>query len=397
MVNLGLSLWFGMLIGCVTCQQKIEMLKNAGLVSGEPQEILFTSDFVERLDTHLDSAVYEGASAGAEAIILIGGAIHYHQVAGFQTTIPRPVPLMLDTLFDLASLTKVVVTTTAIMMLVDRGEVELDSPAVAYLPGFKSNGKDEVTVLQLLSHTSGLPATKGLYRRHRGRVAFKKAIFDLELDSVPGQERVYSDLGFMVLGWMIEEVSGKRLDRFAKEEIFEPLGMENTFYRPGIKERRRTAATEVCKWRKKLSQGEVHDENAAALGGVAGHAGLFSTAYDLARFAQMILDNGTLEETRILSEKAINTMLERQPIPGCHIQALGWWYQREDGEPTLFLPSEHSFGHPGFTGTSIWIDPEYEAAVILLGNAIHPHREGADRDRLRKGFHAIVSEALGDL
>lgn len=343
------------------------------------------------LDEALKSAVNRGAVAGAEALVLVEDQAVYHGSAGFLRKIPKEIPLKAGCWFDLASLTKVVCTTTAIMLLADRGLVRIDAPAWSYIPEFGCRGKERVTLRHLLTHTSGLVPFKPFFRDHRGKQDFYNVIAAMDLMAEPGKARVYSDLGFIMLGWVVERVSGEFLDRFASENIFQPLGMRDTFFRPPLSKRRRCAATEDCPFRKGVIQGEVHDENAWQMGGVSGHAGLFSTVEDLAIFCRMMLAEGCFGAGRLLSRDAFRQMLSPQHMPDGNLQALGWWFKRREGEATVFLPSDHSFGHTGFTGTSIWIDPVQKAAVILLANAIHPHRETADAASLRKQFHQVVS------
>ncbi len=364
-------------------------------------------EFEKQLDEVLQSAVETAATAGVEALVLAGDEIVYHKACGFLRKIPALVPMKPGAYFDLASLTKMVCTTTSVMMLVDRGLVRLDAPAWSYIPEFGCKGKERITVRHLLTHTSGLPAFIRLYQELSGKKEFYKALAGLDLQHPPGVEREYSDLGFMTLGWLVERVSGKSLDWFARERIFTPLGMRNTFYKPPRSLWMKCAATEDCPFRKRIMQGEVHDENAYQMGGVSGHAGLFSTAEDLALFARMMLHEGRFipsplagegggggnaHETQILSQQTFREMLSPQPMPQGAKQALGWWFKKPPEEATVFLPSEHSYGHTGFTGTSLWIDPEYKVAVILLSNAIHPKRRTANAAALRKPFHAVVSE-----
>lgn len=346
----------------------------------------------QQLDQILQEAVDTQATSGVEALVLRGDETLYHKANGFLKRTPLPVILPPDTFFDLASLTKMVCTTTSVMILVDRGLVRLDGPVWSYIPEFGCKGKEQITVRHLLTHTGGLLPFIQLYRDHWGKKAFYKALAEMEPAHPPMTERVYSDLGFMTLGWMVERVSGRPLDQFAKEEIFSPLGMHNTQFNPPTSLRRKCAATEDCPFRKRVMQGQVHDENAYQMGGVSGHAGLFSTANDLALFARMMLHEGNFEGRQILSPQTFHEMLRPQPMPPGVRQALGWWFKRPPEEATVFLPSENSYGHTGFTGTSIWIDPVYKTAVVLLSNAVHPKRETGHASAFRKPFHSVVSQ-----
>ncbi len=397
----------------------------------------------EQLDQVLQNAVETEATSGVEALVLSGDDTVYHKACGFLRRIPTPIPLPPDTYFDLASLTKMVSTTTSVMILVDHGLVRLDAPVWSYIPEFGCKGKERITVRNLLTHTAGLLPFIQLYRDHSGKKAFYQALAEMEPPRPPGVEREYSDLGFMTLGWMVEQVSGKPLDEFAREHIFTPLGMRNTLYNPPRALWKQCAATEDCPFRKRIMQGQVHDENAYQMGGVSGHAGLFSTADDLALFVRMMLYEGRLEvhssdrvvipptptlprqgggsalasppwwrreqfspsplagegrgggevrEIQILSRATFREMLTPQPMPQGAKQALGWWFKRPPEEATVFLPSEYSYGHTGFTGTSLWIDPVYKTAVVLLSNAVHPKRETGHAAIFRKSVHTIVSE-----
>lgn len=278
------------------------------------------------------------------------------------------------TLYDLASLTKVVATTTMAMILVDEGRLDLDQPVVEIVPGFQGPGKDAVTVRHLLTHSSGLPAIVPLYKEVQGRTAFLERIQAMALEYPAGSRSVYSDPGIILLGEILEQAAGQPLELFVRERVFEPLGMRNTLYRPPAELRSRIAPTEIDPWRGRLVHGEVHDENAFALGGIAPHAGLFGTAGDLSRFARMLLNGGVLDGRRIVSRETVELFTRRAGIPGSD-RALGWDTKSAEGSSAGTLLSSRSFGHTGFTGTSIWIDPESGLFVILLTNRVHPTRE----------------------
>ncbi len=362
-----------------------------------PDEVGLPVTLTVALDSCLREATDKKQVAGAEAMVLLGDSIVYHGTAGFIQRIPQPVPIRNDTLFDLASLTKMVATTTSIMILVDRGEVSLSDPVAMYMQDFDREGFRDITVWNLLTHTSGLPPLIGFPKEYRGKVIYRRHLFDLPLRSKPGEKRVYSDTGFIVAGWLVEEISGLWLDKFVEKNLFEPLGMTKTFFNPPYHEWTRTAATELCPWRDKVMRGEVHDENSYSLGGIAGHAGLFSTVYDLAVFCRMMLQGGEWNGVRILKEETVETMLTAQTVPKEDFQGLGWWLQEERGQKSGSLISAKTFGHTGFTGTSLWMDPDYDVAVILLTNAIHPRREDAERTPLRQAFHDAVVRAVEGL
>jgi CubicO group peptidase (beta-lactamase class C family) len=277
------------------------------------------------------------------------------------------------TIYDLASLTKVVATTTAAMILFDQGKLELDAPVMRYLPGFSGGEKDRVTVRHLLTHRSGLPAGRELWRLASSPSGARWAVVATPLVCAPGSCFIYSDLGADVLGWVVEAIAGETLDTFVQRLVFAPLGMTDTFFNPADSLEHRIAPTEIAPPRGYPIRGEVHDENAYVLGGVAGHAGLFSTAADLSVFAQMMLNGGEYDGVRIVSDSAIDLFTKRAAGPGSWAgssRALGWDTADGDGSSGIYLTSE-AYGHTGFTGTSMWIDPERDLFVILLTNRVH--------------------------
>ena len=273
------------------------------------------------------------------------------------------------TIYDLASLTKVVGTTMAAMILYDEGRLDLDAPVARYLPVFSGGDKDLVTVRHLLTHRSGLPAGRDLWRLARNTTDAKYIVLSTPLTCPPGQCYIYSDLGADVLGWTIESITSQGLDAFLQERVFGPLGMNDTQFRPTDSLKVRIAPTEVSPPRGYPIRGEVHDENAWALGGVAGHAGLFSTAADLSIFAQMMLNKGEYNGVRIVSDSTVDLFTRR----AAGTRALGWDTADGDGGSGEFL-SARAYGHTGYTGTSIWIDPDREMFVILLTNRVHAAR-----------------------
>jgi uncharacterized protein YbbC (DUF1343 family) len=299
------------------------------------------------------------------------------------------------TLYDLASLTKVVATTTMAMILVDEGRLDLDRPVRDFLPGFQGSGKDAVTVRHLLNHSSGLEATALLYREVRGKAAVVERVQAMDLVYAPGSKSIYSDLGIILLGEILERVAGQPLDAFARERIFSPLGMRETMFNPPAELRPRIAPTELDPWRGRVVRSEVHDENAFAMGGVAPHAGLFGTAGDLARFAQMLLNGGVFEGRRIVSRETLELFTRKAGVPGSD-RALGWDTKSAEGSSAGTLMSSRSFGHTGFTGTSLWIDPERQLYVILLTNRVHPSRENQLIREARPAVADAVVRALAE-
>ncbi len=308
------------------------------------------------------------------------------------------------TVYDLASLTKVVGLTTAMMQLVEEGKVGLDTPAVRYVPAFHDS---IVTVRHLLTHSSGLPAWRPFWQRAHSR-AEMFALVDAEpLEQPPGRKMVYSDLGAMVMTQIVENVTGERLDRYLQAHLFRPLGMRNTRYLPPASWRSRIAPTEVdTTYRHHLIRGEVHDENAAAMGGISGHAGLFSTAPDLVKFAQMLLRNGRADAAthggtrarghrgtgKTLVDSATIAMFTAVQDPALSSRALGWDTPSQGSSAGDEL-SPHAFGHTGFTGTSIWIDPAQDLFVILLTNRVHPTRHNDQILQVRPRVADLAAEA----
>ncbi|HSF41228.1 MAG TPA: serine hydrolase domain-containing protein [Thermoanaerobaculia bacterium] len=348
---------------------------------------------LEDVDRLLESFRERGAFPGGVLAAGHRGTLAHLHAFGRLTYDADAPPVSAGTLYDLASLTKVVATTTMAMILVDEGRLDLDQPVRELLPGFTGPGKEAVTVRHLLTHSSGLPAVAPLYQEIRERAAYLERIQAMALEFPPGSRSTYSDLGIILLGEILERTAGQPLDAFVRERVLEPLGMRDTLFRLPVELRPRIAPTEVDPWRGRLIQGEVHDENAFAMGGVAPHAGLFGTAGDLARFAQMLLDGGTFEGRRIVSPETVELFTRRAGIPGSD-RALGWDTKSAEGSSAGTLFSSRSFGHTGFTGTSIWIDPERELFVILLTNRVHPTRENNLIREVRPAVADAVVRAL---
>ena len=258
------------------------------------------------------------------------------------------------------------------MVLYDEKKVDLDAPVLRYIPAFSGGLKDQITVRELLTHRSGLPAGRDLWRISHSPQEARDFVVSTPLEYAPNAGYIYSDLGADILGMIVEAVSGQRLDVFLNRRVFGPLGMHDTFYRPADSLRYRIAPTEVHPPRGYPIRGEVHDENAFALGGIAGHSGLFSTAADLSIFAQMMLNGGNYEGTQILSDSTVSLFTKRT----AGHRALGWDTADGDYGSGRYL-TERAYGHTGYTGTSIWIDPDREMFVVLLTNRVHAAK--ADR------------------
>lgn len=339
---------------------------------GGRARVLDVARLADTVAALLARGVRDTAFPGAVAVVGTREGIVVQRSAGSLDWAPSPTPDA-HTIWDLASLTKVVALTSAMMLLVESGHVDLDAPVQRYLPEFTGAHKEHVTVRHLLTHSSGLPAWRPLYKEAEGPAGALALVLATPLDTLPGARMVYSDLGAILLGQIVARVSGQPFDRFVDARVFAPLGMRETRFHPAPELRDRVAPTEVDPWRQRHLRGEVHDENAWALGGVSSHAGLFSTAADLARLARLYLNQGTLEGVRLVSPETITRFTAVQDSALSH-RALGW--ETPNGVNSAgHLMSRRAFGHTGFTGTSIWIDPERDLFVILLSNRVNPTRE----------------------
>ncbi len=338
-----------------------------------PQQAGMDPRPLERIAPLVRRWIDQGQMAGAVVAVGRRDGVVYLKAFGHRRIKPSAQKMTPQTLFDLASLTKPVATATSVMILVEQGEVRLHDPVARYLPEFAQNGKHQVKVLDLLLHQGGLVADNPLsHFRHGPQRAFEH-IMALKLLDPPGKRFRYSDVGFLVLGYLVERVSGQPLDQFARKHIFEPLGMHRTMFNPPGELRPLAAATEQREGR--WLQGEVHDPRAALLGGVAGHAGLFSTAEDLARFAQMMLQHGQRNGRRVLAPRTVEVMTRPRRV-SAGWRALGWDVQSPYSSNRGELMSSQAFGHGGFTGTAMWIDPGLDLFVIFLSNRLHPDGQG---------------------
>jgi beta-glucosidase-like glycosyl hydrolase/CubicO group peptidase (beta-lactamase class C family) len=342
-------------------------------------------------------AIADGAFPGAVLAVGYQGDLAVQQFGRFTYEADSP-QVAAETVYDLASLTKPVVTATAAAMLVEEGALQLDQPVARYLPEWASgpqpDWRAQVKVQHLLTHSSGLPAHKPFFEQSRSKADILQRVFAEPLEAEPGARMVYSDLGLILLGEIVERLSGETLAQFAAKRIFQPLGMNSVQFNPSRSLRASIPPTEMdSTYRKRLVQGEVHDENAFAMGGVAGHAGLFGNAADLARFAQMLLNGGTYAHQRILRRGTVVRFTAPLDVAGTP-RALGWALPSEGASCGRYF-SARSFGHTGFTGTSLWIDPEKQLFVILLTNRVHPTRENNKIREVRPALHDAVVEALG--
>jgi uncharacterized protein YbbC (DUF1343 family)/CubicO group peptidase (beta-lactamase class C family) len=345
-----------------------------------------------RLEEVMRHALDRGELPGAVVLVVHGDRVVFRKAYGQRSLRPTRTPMTPDTVFDLASLTKPIATATSLMILVEQGKLRLSDRVADHLPGFGRHGKDKLTLEHLLLHTSGLIADNPVADYQDGREKALERICDLKPLAEPGARFLYSDVNFIVLGEVVERVAGVPLDQFARTHIFEPLGMKETTFRPQGALKARAAPTEARDGR--FEPGVVHDPRAYALGGVAGHAGLFSTADDLAVYARMLLRGGTVDGHRLLAPATLRTMTAPHAVPR-GLRAFGWdvdtSYSRNRGD---LFPRDRGFGHTGFTGTSIWVDPDSDTAVIFLSNRVHPDGKG-NVTPLRRQVATIVAAAAG--
>ena len=355
----------------------------------------------------VEAAIARHELPGAVVLVGQGDRVLYGHAFGQRTVQPSPEPMTEDTIFDLASLTKVVATTTSVMQLIERGQIRLHDPVVKFIPQFGSHGKSNITILDLLTHTSGLPPDLKLETEFTGADEAIRRASDVTPEAPPGQRLVYSDINFFLLGEIVYRVSGERLERYVASHIFEPLQMHDTGFVPPESLRPRIAPTERCRplaWpcsnapAEPFLRGVVHDPTARRMGNVAGHAGLFSTAADLSRFCRMLLGGGSLDAAHILSPAAVERMtLPSTPAGMKDVRGLGW--DIDSSQSTNrgdFFPAGTSFGHTGWTGTSLWLDPHTKSYVIFLSNRVHPDGKG-DVTAVRGQVATIAAAALSEL
>lgn len=341
------------------------------------------------VDAVIEQAVEAHNIPGAVLAIGHNGRLIYRKAYGWRALEPRREPMTLDTVFDLASLTKVIATTTAVMQLVEQGKVRLNDPVAKYLPEFGQNGKEDITVRQLLTHFSGLPPSLDLKTSWSGKEAAYAMAFAEVLDNPPGSKFSYSDINFITLGALVERVSGEPLESYASRHIFIPLKMTHTRFLPPSAWRPKIAPTQYDE-NEHMLRGVVHDPTARRMGGVAGPAGLFSTADDLAKFAQCLLNGGG----GILSAASVAKMTTPEQPPSAPVlRGFGWDIDSPYSSNRGDLFPVGSFGHTGFTGTSIWIDPTTQTYIILLTNAVHPRGQG-NAISLRSKVATAVAAAL---
>ncbi len=351
--------------------------------------ILVQLSAADALDHAIERGIAEGVFPGAVVVVGTGQQVLAARGYGhFSWSAESAAPSPDSSLFDLASLTKVVATTAAAMLLVQNGRLELDRPVQAYLPTFTGEGKTGVTVRHLLEHRSGLRAFLPLHERANSAEEARRLVLTEPLRYAPGTRMVYSDLNGMLLGWVVEQVAGESLSTFARDQLFQPLGMDQTRFTPP--QSLRSSIVPVGLWRGHVIAGELHDQNAVRLGGVSGHAGLYSTGQDVARFAQTLLRALGAERALFRAGVVRHFTLRRADN-----RALGWEMRdTTETDNTGSLLSAATFGHTGFTGTSLWIDPEQDVFVILLTNRVFAPRARNPITKLKRIRGEVADAAV---
>lgn len=369
------------------------LLALIGISLGGSNSPSLRPEKLAEMDTTITEAIAEGRCPGGVLWVEHNG-VSYPKAFGKRAVVPADEPMTDDTIFDAASLTKVVACTPAIMLLIERGQVKLEERVQTYIPEFTGGGKEEVTVRELITHVSGLRPDISLKPDWSGSDAAIRLACAEKLASKPGEKLVYSDTGPILLGEIVRRVSGLPLDQFLQRELYEPLGMKDTGFNPPPEKLARVAPTEVEAG--KPVRGVVHDPRARRMGGVAGHAGLFLTANDLARYARMLLNGGELDGVRIFKPETVQLMTSVQtPDTITGRRGLGWDIDTGFSGPRGKVFPVGSYGHTGWTGTSLWIDPFSRTFVIFLSNRNHPTEKGSV-GALRSRLGTLAAEAVAD-
>jgi uncharacterized protein YbbC (DUF1343 family)/CubicO group peptidase (beta-lactamase class C family) len=384
----------------------------ATLPQAAPASVGMSATRLAEMDAVVERSIASKETPGAVVLVGRKGRVAWRKAYGARAVEPARELMTADTVFDLASLTKVVATATSVMILIERGSVRLSDPLSRFIPEFKGEGRDRVTIEHLLTHRAGFAPDFDLAQQWTGYEEAMKRLPTERLRSVPGSRFVYSDLGYIALGEVVRRASGLSLDEFARKNIYEPLGMRDTGFNPKVSVRARIAPTERRRAQEsylgsrpdsltreeadRWLRGEVHDPTSFRMGGVAGHAGLFSTADDLAIYCQMMLNGGEYNGVRILSPLGVAAMTRARAVAeDGSARGLGWdvasSFSSNRGD--LFTPG--SFGHTGFTGTSLWIDPATETFVVFLSNRVHPDGKG-DVTAVRGRVASIVASSITD-
>jgi uncharacterized protein YbbC (DUF1343 family)/CubicO group peptidase (beta-lactamase class C family) len=375
---------------------------RAALPLAEPAALGFDPDRLARIDRAVERQIAAKNVPGAVVLVGRHGRLAWARAYGQRAVEPAAEPMTRDTIFDMASLTKPLATATSVLILAERGKVRLADPLVKYLPEFDNHGKSAITIEHLLRHRTGLIADNPLSDYADGPEKAWERIAALPLNGRPGERYLYSDVNFLILGHLVERVSGKPLNEFAQQEVFGPLGMAETRFLPltngkvnSTIDLARCAPTE--KEGDQWLRGVVHDPRARALGGVAGHAGLFSTADDVALYACMLLNEGKATDGRtILAPETVRRMIDPADTPAGQRRGLGWDVATSHSHPRGRLFGPTSFGHTGFTGTSLWVDPETGTFVVILASRLHPRGTRGDASALRIEVASAAASALRD-
>ena len=375
-----------------------------GALPGRSRSRVERMESVQGVIEVLHRGIADRAFPGAVALVAQRGKIIFCEHVGDRSLVPERASMTRDTIFDLASLTKVFATVPAIMRLVDQGRISLDDPLSKLIPSAKLGDKRDLTLRLLLTHSAGLVDWKPFFEKLRDQPLtdrkrlLREWIIEEPFAYEPGKGSIYSDLGYMLLEWVIEEKTGHRLPEYVREYFYGPLGLKRTFFGGGEGRglaKEEFAATEDCPWRKKVLQGEVHDDNAWTLGGYSGHAGLFSTAEEIHVMANMLREHYLGKRKDFFKPETVREFLRRQDIVKGSDWGLGWDTRALEESSAGKYFSRDSVGHTGFTGTSIWMDLEKDVIAILLSNRVHPKRDNDKIKQFRPLFHDAVMEELG--
>ncbi|MBK7255622.1 MAG: serine hydrolase [Ignavibacteria bacterium] len=387
--------------------KKIILLSIAFILGGLNS---FANDFSKAEDI-ITQSIAKNYFPGAQLIVGDDNKIIYEKSFGNFTYDEFSPAVTDESIYDLASLTKVIATTSAIMKLYQESKIDINDKVVKYIPEFANNGKENINILNLLLHNSGLKAFIPFYKYYSSKEEVINAIYNAELDYEPDTKFVYSDLNAILLGFIVEKVSGQSLDKYCEVNIFEPLGMRSTSFLPDDKMKERIPPTENdTYWRNRLLKGEVHDEAASILGGVAGNAGLFSNAEDLYKFMRLLLNNGSyynpysrgLKEEKLFEPEYVSLFTKRfTEVFYTNSRALGW-DTKPDVLPSKYrmpcgeLISDNCFGHTGYTGTSVWCDRERKLIIIFLTNRVYPSRDNEGIREVRPDIHNAAIESASE-
>lgn len=360
-----------------------------GMDKNKDDRVSKSPKLAEEIEIAVNKAIKDSAFPGCVVLVQKGGNTLHSMPYGFMTYDSSGQHTDVNSIYDLASVTKVVATTTAIMILYERGLIKLEDTVSKFIPDFSKNGKGKITVKNLLIHNSGLKAYEAFYKMYKTKKEVIEHIIESKLSYKTGEKTVYSDFGVIMLGLIVEKVSGMSLDQFCEKEIFEPLEMNSTFYNPSKAIKNRVAPTEIDNFfRNRLLKGEVHDETAFMLEGIAGHAGLFSTVWDLSRFSEMMLNGGIYNGKQIVKAETIKLFTTKQNNNSS--RALGWDIKTSENKTSGQKLSGYAFGHTGYTGTYLWIDPVRKLSIIFLSNRVYPNRSHTKITKFRTDFNDLI-------